>query len=264
MPLPVSSPMARPAATLPVNCASPLANLITFSGNQCVQGTTTGLDIARVRTDFVNGPDVKISGIDVAINYDFPLDFGDVLGRRQLRRTTSITSSIRSKCRASRSSTAYDAVGFGNYFRDPNTVPEWRANAYANFNAGGFNARYVLSHIDGVTDDRCVGRDPCFSTSAGPTDYGIESGSFTKHDIVPDLRTAIPWSGSTAAGRCRKLHRHRTCRSSASAGIQPVHRYSAGPDVPSRPEDELLDESVCRDRVRRGPDITPHHDNAKP
>ena len=166
----------------PVNCASPLAGLITFSGNQCIQGTTTGLDIARVRTDFVNGPDVKISGIDVAINYDIPLDFGmfSVGGNASYNLDYKFDPF---EVQGVQVIDSYDAVGFGNYFRDPNTVPEWRANAYANFNAGGLNARYVLSHIDGVTDDRCVGRDPCFSTSAGPTDYGIESGSFTKHDF---------------------------------------------------------------------------------
>ena len=171
--------------TLPVNCSSPLANLITFSNNQCVQGTTTGIDISRVRTDFVNGPDVKISGLDFALNYRQPIgdtaDFsigGNLVYNLDYRFDDFEVQGVVVQ-------PAYDAVGFGNYFRDPNTVPEWRANAFANLSFGNLNARYTVTYIDGVFDDRCLDRDPCFSTAEGvPTDFGVESGSYTQHDIA--------------------------------------------------------------------------------
>lgn len=170
--------------TAPVDCSSPLANLVTFSGNMCVQGTTTGLDISRVRTDFVNGPDVDISGLDFALNVDVPLSdkiLGSFGGNAVWNLSYEFDDFILQGVNVL---PGYDAVGFGNYFRDPNTVPEWRANAFVNVNMAPFNLRYSLSHIDGVTDDRCVGVNPCFQTSQGPTDFGIESGSFTKHDIA--------------------------------------------------------------------------------
>merc|ERR1711916_122069 len=46
----------------PVDCSHPLAYLITFAGDTCTQGVTVGTDIARVRTDIVNGPGVETSG----------------------------------------------------------------------------------------------------------------------------------------------------------------------------------------------------------
>jgi outer membrane receptor protein involved in Fe transport len=176
----------------PVDCSSPLANLITFSNNQCIQGTTLGIDISRVRTDFVNGPDVKIAGLDFALNASFPL--GD---RADLSFGTNAVWNLDYSfddfiVQGVNVQPAYDAVGFGNYFRDPNTVPEWRANAFVNLGFGDFNARYSVQHIDGVTDDRCVDRDPCFSTGGGVgTNFGVESGSYTQHDFSVAYDLAI-------------------------------------------------------------------------
>ena len=176
----------------PVDCSSPLANLITFSNNQCIQGTTLGIDISRVRTDFVNGPDVKIAGLDFAFNASFPL--GD---RADLSFGTNAVWNLDYSfddfiVQGVNVQPAYDAVGFGNYFRDPNTVPEWRANAFVNLGFGDFNARYSVQHIDGVTDDRCVDRDPCFSTGGGVgTNFGVESGSYTQHDFSVAYDLAI-------------------------------------------------------------------------
>ena len=169
---------------LPVDCSSPLVNLVTFSNNTCVQGTTLGIDISRVRTDFVNGPDVKISGLDFTLNADFPLGdtanlaFGaNAVWNLDYSFDDFIVQGVNVQ-------PAYDAVGFGNYFRDPNTVPEWRANAFVSLGFGDFNARYSVQHIDGVTDDRCIARDPCFTTAGGVgTNFGVESGSYTQHDF---------------------------------------------------------------------------------
>ena len=163
------------------NCSSPVANLVTFQGG-CVQGVTTGNDISRVRTDWVNGPGVKTSGLDFAIDYTTDLgpgvfsvgglatwvldyEFDDFLFRGLLVQQ------------------GYDAVGFANFFRDPNTVAEWRANGYVNYHIGGFNARYTVQYIDGVTDDRCVNVDPCATTEFGGTNFGAQISSFTQHDI---------------------------------------------------------------------------------
>lgn len=170
--------------TAPVNCSSPLAGLITFSGNQCVQGTTTGLDISRVRTDFVNGPGVKVAGLDFSLTVNLPISnlFDLSFGGNAVWNLDYKFEEFEVQGVVVQNS--YDAIGFGNYFRDPNTVPEWRANGFVNLAYDMFNLRYMVNYIDGVTDDRCINRDPCFQTSAGPTDFGIQSGSYTQHDIA--------------------------------------------------------------------------------
>lgn len=172
------------SGNLPVNCASPLVGLITFSGNQCIQGTTRGIDISRVRTDFVNGPDVKVAGIDFSLNVDFPITDDATFSFGGNAVWNLDYSFDEFQIQGVVVQEAYDAVGFGNYLRDPNTVPEWRANGYTNVNYDMFNVRYTVSYIDGVVDDRCIDRDPCFSTSAGPTDFGVVSGSYTQHDVA--------------------------------------------------------------------------------
>jgi iron complex outermembrane recepter protein len=164
------------------NCSSVFANLITFQGG-CVQGVTTGIDISRVRTDWVNGPAVKTSGIDVALDYNTDLgpgrlgvgvqgsfvlqyDFEDFVFRGQLVQA------------------GYKALGFTNYFRDPGTISKFRGNAYINYNVSGINARYQVRYVSGVDDDRCVNVNPCASTSFGPTNFGAHVSSFTQHDVT--------------------------------------------------------------------------------
>lgn len=174
----------------PVDCSSELVNLITFSGNTCTQGTTLGIDISRVRSDVVNGPDVKISGLDFALNVAVPIGEsaelslgGNAVWNLDYKFDDFIVQGVNVL-------PEYDAIGLGNYFRDPNTVPEWRANAFANLRFGDFNARYSLQHIDGVTDDRCILangslKDPCFTTGSGSgTNFGVTSGSYTQHDFA--------------------------------------------------------------------------------
>lgn len=227
--------------TAPVDCSSPLANLITFSGNTCIQGTTTGLDISRVRTDWVNGPDVKISGLDFALTVNVPLGEtadlsfgGNAVWNLDYSFDEFVVQGVVTE-------EAYDAIGFGNYFRDPNTVPEWRANGFVNVGWEPFNVRYSVTHIDGVTDDRCVTRPaPCFSTSAGPTDFGIESGSYTQHDIALTVDVDLGFVEAQLQAAIKELHRCRAGNRTAAAGLQPVHRQRDRAQLPLRHPDAVL------------------------
>ncbi len=171
------------SGALPVNCSSPLANLVTFSGDTCVQGTTNGIDIARIRTDIVNGPDVKISGIDFALDYTFDLGPGTFSagGNATWNREYEFDAF---ELQGVTVQEAYDAVGFANHFRDPQAVPEWRINAYVNYNVAGLNLRYTMNYIDSVFDDRCIDVDPCAVDPLGnPVNFGRTSGSFTQHNL---------------------------------------------------------------------------------
>ena len=163
------------------NCSSIFANLITFQGG-CVQGVTNGLDISRIRTDWVNGPGIKTSGIDLA--FDYKTDLAG--GKLNVGAQASIVLDYKFDefvFRGVLVQRGYQAKGFTNYFRDPLTVSPLRASAWINYAIAGVNARYQVRYVGGVDDDRCVGLTNCTSTSFGPTNFGAVVKSFTQHDF---------------------------------------------------------------------------------
>lgn len=179
--------------TRSINCAAPLIGLITLSGNACT-ADSTGLDIARVRTQYVNGPDVKVRGIDFAANYDIDAGFGIIsIGGNATWNLAYKTDDF--FVNGVLVTSAYDAVGFGNYFRDPGTLPEWRANGYVNFKSGGLNLRYSVNYIDSVFDERCTD-DPCFVIAGVPagSNYGRNSGSYTQQDLVANYTLPVAFA----------------------------------------------------------------------
>ena len=63
---------ANPQGTQLANCNSGLRNLVTFNLNDtCIQGVTTGTDIARILSNVTNGPKVETTGVDSEVTYDF-------------------------------------------------------------------------------------------------------------------------------------------------------------------------------------------------
>lgn len=177
----VASGALAPNNTRFANCSSVFANLITFQGG-CVQGVTTGLDISRVRTDWVNGPGLKTSGIDLAV--DFKTDLGT--GKLNIGAQASIVLDYTFDDFVFRGvlvQSGYQAKGFTNYFRDPLTVSPVRGTGWINYAIGGLNARYQVRYVGGVDDDRCVGLANCATTNFGPTNFGAEVKSFTQHDF---------------------------------------------------------------------------------
>ena len=81
---------------------------------------------------------------------------------------------------------AFNGVGFANYDRAGGTISPWRASGYASAAIDNFRATYSVTYVAGVTDDRCPAEPaPCeVSPAFGPTDFGRESGSFTKQDFL--------------------------------------------------------------------------------
>jgi iron complex outermembrane receptor protein len=163
------------------NCSSIFASLITFQGG-CRQGITVGNDISRVRSDWVNGPTVKTSGIDLAADYKGDLGPGQFGVGAQASIVLDYTFSD-FVFRGQLVQKGYKALGFTNYFRDPGTISKLRATAYLSYAISGISARYQVRYVDGVKDDRCVNVSPCVSTSFGGTDFGATVKSFTQHDI---------------------------------------------------------------------------------
>jgi iron complex outermembrane recepter protein len=138
-----------------VNCSAGLRNLITFNNNNaCTQGVTVGNDIARIRSDTVNGPTITTKGIDLDVNYTFDDLMGGALS------LGAIVSYVFDFKQAAFTfgglpvSPAYQAAGFTNYNRLPGTIPDWRGQFYADFNRGPHNLRWTINYIDDAKDDR--------------------------------------------------------------------------------------------------------------
>ena len=191
----ISGPGTPGTATRLADCSSPFVDLVTFQGG-CVQGVTTGGDISRIRTEFVNGPDTKTSGLDIAADYRF--DAGP--GVLSLGTNASIILEYEISdfdFRGLTVSEGYDALGFANYDRDPGTVSRLRANGYVNYRIEPLNIRYSVRYVDGVTDNRCPALPaPCAVTSFGETNFGREVDSFTQHDL--NLTYTLDFSGMEA------------------------------------------------------------------
>ncbi|MXO89879.1 TonB-dependent receptor domain-containing protein [Pontixanthobacter aquaemixtae] len=174
-----------------VNCASPFTQFVVFQGGVC-DANTIGLDISRIRTQTVNGPDTTLRGIDIGISY------GTDLGTVTLDVGANATHILEYQFsdfvyEGLTFSQGYDAVGFANYNRAPGTVSPWRGNAYASLGFGAVTATYNFQYIDGVTDNRCTPGVACASTPEfGDTDFGREVGSYSQHDLLvsADIDTA--------------------------------------------------------------------------
>lgn len=136
------------------DCSDEFADLVTFQGGSCVQGVTTGLDISRVFTQWVNGPDIKVSGLDLSA--DFTTDLGpgvfSVGGNAARILKYDVADFV---LRGIVVQPGFSADGFTNYFRGVGTISKWRANGYVNYRVSGLNLRYGYKFVDGAIDDRC-------------------------------------------------------------------------------------------------------------
>ena len=150
-----------------------------------------GNDIARIRTDWVNGPAAKTNGLDFAA--DFTTDLGP--GTASIGASASYILKYKFDDFVINNvivQPGYNARGFSNFFRDPGTVSKLRGNAYVNYNIAGLNLRYGARYIDGVRDDRCINRDPCLNIPGfGGTNFGAVIKSYTQHDFHASYKLPI-------------------------------------------------------------------------
>ncbi len=165
------------------NCSSPFRYLIVFANNNsCVQGVTTGNDLARVLSPFVNGPTTHLRGIDFTAEFKF-----DTMGARiAIGGNASLLLDYKIDAYLLNGipfSSAYKALGFTNYDRDPGTVSKWRANSYLNVAAGPVNARYNVTYVGGVQDNRYAVASFA-NTAVGTTSFGRFVQPYVQQDVV--------------------------------------------------------------------------------
>ncbi|WP_084420059.1 TonB-dependent receptor domain-containing protein [Henriciella litoralis] len=157
-----------------VDCNHPLAYLLTFNGNTCTQGVTTGNDIQRVRVDVVNGPGIKTTGLDLAASTYFDVGPGEMtIGGAG---TYTLDYDVREfELGGVTFAEGYDAVGFLNWDRSAPSISEFKANLYANYALKNINLRYQMQYISGVTDNR---------GPANGSDFGVSADDYVQYDIL--------------------------------------------------------------------------------
>jgi len=196
-----------------VNCSSALRYLITFNNNNaCTQGVTVGNDMARIRSDTTNGPEIKTDGVDVDVNYRFNDIWGgatvDIGGNASYVLNYEQAAFVYGGVTVSGK---YNAVGYTNYDRLPGTIPRWRGLFYAEYNRGIHNLRWSLNYVDGATDNRgpttvqtgassnctVANAKAGTATNCQLTTLGLELGSFVSHDLT--YRVLLPYDVTLTA-----------------------------------------------------------------
>jgi outer membrane receptor protein involved in Fe transport len=125
---------------------------ITFTDNNN-DGINQANEIARVRTGVVNGPNIQTSGIDLRLQNNWELGSGAEF-------TIGADATYIIEYKVDPYFVEGLAIGGGDYVGQFNrsnftrSMPQWKANLFANYAIGGHNLRAVMRHIDSYTDER--------------------------------------------------------------------------------------------------------------
>ncbi|WP_269716112.1 TonB-dependent receptor [Caulobacter sp. NIBR2454] len=169
------------------NCSNPaFAELVarfTFNG-----GTCSAANIARLQTFYVNGSAVKTSGLDFMGTFDF----GQVLGGEfMMGGTATWVREYEVDAQAVAGQTvapAFDAVGFLNYQTTVVPIPEWKGQAFAEWERGDHLLRVTVNYIDSYIDQRTTPFIATPNTNNTVISGGKTIGSYTTVDMTYRLR----------------------------------------------------------------------------
>ncbi len=129
-----------------------ILNRITFNDPTAPSATT----ISRIRTNITNGPDIKTSGVDVRVENAW--DVGSGLFSVGMDATYVIEYDVDDFQIEDRTIAGGDYVGQFNRSNFTRSMPQWKANFFANYNFdapwGNNNLRAVVRHVDSYTDER--------------------------------------------------------------------------------------------------------------
>jgi outer membrane receptor protein involved in Fe transport len=137
---------ALAALATPTTADNAILSRITFDG------TPAPNTISRIRTNVVNGPDIQTSGVDVRVENVFDL------GGTELSLGVDATYVI--EYVVDPYFVEGVAIGGGDYVDQFNrsnftrSMPQWKANLFANVALGDHNLRGVVRHVDSYDDER--------------------------------------------------------------------------------------------------------------
>ena len=151
---------AAVAALQAGDLSAPILNRITFNDpNNIVTGTqaspAAGSDIARIRTNITNGPDIQTSGVDLRMQNSW-----DLSNTAEFTLGTDATYIIEYEVDPyfveGLGIGGGDYVGQFNRSNFTRSMPQWKANVFANYALGDHNFRAVMRHIDSYKDERAA------------------------------------------------------------------------------------------------------------
>lgn len=135
------------ALATPATDDDAILNRITFDG------TPASTSISRIRTNVVNGPDIQTSGIDLRAENVWD---GVMGGEFSL----GLDATYIIEYKVDPYFVEGVAIGGGDYVDQFNrsnftrSMPQWKANVFANLAIGDHNLRGVIRHIDSYDDER--------------------------------------------------------------------------------------------------------------
>ena len=115
-----------------------------------VERTGSG-QLRAVNSVFINTGEVKTDGVDLAVNYSVPWDaYGDI-------EVGGAISWVNSFDVVNTDGSTFDGVGSRNFTNQFNSLPEYRANAFAGWRSGPHGLNATLRYIDSYENDQNSG-----------------------------------------------------------------------------------------------------------
>jgi outer membrane receptor protein involved in Fe transport len=113
----------------------------------------TAATISRIRTNVTNGPDIKTSGLDLRLQNSWDMSNGGefAIGADA---TYVIEYDVDPYFVEGLAIGGGDYVGQFNRSNFTRSMPQWKANLFANYGLGDHNFRAVMRHIDSYKDER--------------------------------------------------------------------------------------------------------------
>ena len=128
-----------------------ILNRITFTDNNN-DGINQANEIARVRTNVTNGPNIQTSGVDLRLQKSWDAGSGEFAVGADA--TYIIEYKVDPYFVEGLPIGGGDYVGQFNRSNFTRSMPQWKANLFANYSVGSHNFRAVMRHIDSYKDER--------------------------------------------------------------------------------------------------------------
>lgn len=132
---------------------NPILSRITFTDNNN-NGVNEATEIARIETNIVNGPDIKTSGIDLRVENVWDDLFAGGAFTLGGEASYILEYEVDDFFIEGVLIRGGDRVGQFNRSNFSRSLPQWKANVFANFATGPHNLRAVVRHIDDYNDER--------------------------------------------------------------------------------------------------------------
>lgn len=202
-----TEPLSGMVATMfadPANCTDPafddLRERFQFNDGGGVPGagTCAAANIARVRTQVVNGGDLTSSGLDFILSYDF----GAVLGGDMnvgLTATYMLGNELGDEVvEGITVQQGFDGVGFMNFQTTAYPVPAWKGRGFVEYTIGNIDTRLTVTYSDSYRDQRAdLGTGPFAPNPYLPGNPVLMQGATVDSQLTTDFNLLYHFGDAT-------------------------------------------------------------------